>query len=158
MAGNLNRVELIGRLTQDPEKRITPSNKEVCNVSLATSEFYKDANGNKQEKTEFHRLVAWERNAQLLSDYTKKGSQLYIEGSLQTREWKDKDSNRRFTTEILVKNLQFLDSKKQQDNQSGYQQSGTPMHNAPPVQNDNFQNNQRQYSDDSLEDDLEIPF
>jgi single-strand DNA-binding protein len=142
--GNLNKVMLIGRLTQDPEKKITPAGKPVCNTSMATSDFYKDSNGSRQEKTEFHRLVAWDKTAELLSEYTKKGSQLYVEGSIQTREWKDKDGNRRYTTEVLVRNMQFLDSKKDNTqgtkNNQSYQgnQNYPGNHQTPPDHGEGF--------------------
>jgi len=111
--GNLNKVFLIGRLGKDPELKTTPSGKSVLNVTLASSEFYKDKEGNKQERTEWHRVVLWERLAEVVSQYCHKGSQLFVEGSLQTREWQDKDGNKRYTTEILGRNIQLLDPKSQ---------------------------------------------
>ncbi|NQU65953.1 MAG: single-stranded DNA-binding protein, partial [SAR324 cluster bacterium] len=111
--GYLNKVLLIGRLGQDPEKRITPSGHTVVNISLATTEYFKDQGGNKQEKTEWHRVVFWNRLAEIVEQYCKKGSQIYVEGSLQTREWQDKDGNKRFSTDITARSLQLLDSKQQ---------------------------------------------
>jgi single-strand DNA-binding protein len=107
--GNLNKVMLIGRIGQDIEKRITPQGKSVATISLATSERFTDSQGQKQEKTEWHRIVLWEKLADLVEQYCKKGSQLYVEGSLQTKEWQDKDGNKRYTTEINGRNMQFLD-------------------------------------------------
>ncbi len=135
--GYLNKVLLIGRLGQDPEKRITPSGHTVVNISLATTEYFKDQSGNKQERTEWHRVVFWNRQAELIEQYCKKGSQIYVEGSLQTREWQDKDGNRRFSTDIVARNMQFLDSR-QQGGQGGYQQTGTADGQAPsyPAGND----------------------
>lgn len=121
--GYLNKVLLIGRLGQDPEKRITPSGHTVVNISLATTEYFKDQGGNKQERTEWHRVVFWNRQAELIEQYCRKGSQIYVEGSLQTREWQDKDGNRRFSTDIVARNMQFLDSKPQPE-QGGFQQAG----------------------------------
>jgi single-strand DNA-binding protein len=115
--GNLNKAMLIGRLGSDPEMRNTGS-ASVVNISLATTETYKDAQGNKQEKTEWHNLVFWERNAEIVEKYCKKGSQLFVEGSLQTREWNDKDGNKRYTTEIRVRNFQMLDSKNSEQSTS----------------------------------------
>jgi len=126
--GNLNRVLLIGRLGQQPEKRTTPTGNAVCNNTLATTEYYKDKSGNRQEKTEWHKVVFWNRQAEILEQYCKKGSQLFIEGSLQTREYEDKEKNKRYVTEIIVRNLQMLDSKQQSQ-----QASGGPMHNEPPA-------------------------
>lgn len=107
--GNLNKVLLIGRLGQDPEKRVTPGGHSVVTLNLATSERFNDKQGNKQERTEWHRVVFWNKQAEIIEQYCKKGSQLYVEGSLQTREWQDKDNNRRWTTEIQGRNFQFLD-------------------------------------------------
>ena len=143
--GNLNKVLLIGRLAQDPEKRTTPSGAFVCNNSLATTEYFKDKSGNRQEKVEWNKVVFWNRQAEIVEQYCKKGSQLFIEGSLQTRDWQDKDGNKRYTTEIIVRNLQMLDSKQQQD-------GGQPQ-NYQGNHQDNFQNNQRQPGGDPMEDD-----
>lgn len=117
--GYLNKVLLIGRLGQDPEKRTTSSGKSVVNVSLATTEYFKDNMGQKKEKTEWHKVVLWGAVGDVVSNYCKKGSQVYVEGSLQTREWKDKDGNKRYSTEINGRSVQLLDSK-----QSGQQPSG----------------------------------
>lgn len=111
--GNLNKVFLIGRLGADPEPKTTTSGRSVLNITLASSEHYKDKSGNKQERTEWHRLVFWEKTADIVSRYCHKGSQLFVEGSLQTREWQDKDGNKRYTTEIVGKNIQLLDPKPQ---------------------------------------------
>lgn len=129
--GYLNKVLLIGRLGQDPEKRITPSGHTVVNISLATTEYFKDQGGNKQERTEWHRVVFWNKQAELIEQFCRKGSQLYVEGSLQTREWQDKDGNRRFSTDIIARNMQFLDSKPQGD-QGGYRAS-TPSSDTAPT-------------------------
>ena len=116
---SLNKVLLIGRLGQDPEKRVTPSGASVVNVSLATSDRFKDKTGNQQERTEWHRLVFWNRTAEIVEQYCRKGSQLYIEGTLQTRDWQDKDGNKKYTTEIMVRNMQMLDSKGSQQQSDG---------------------------------------
>lgn len=109
--GSLNKVMLIGRLGADPEVRYTQNNTAVATLSLATSERYKDSNGEWQESTEWHRVVAWGRLAEICQQYTHKGSQIYIEGSLQTRSWEDKEGMKRYTTEIKAGSLQLLDSK-----------------------------------------------
>lgn len=116
---SLNKVILIGNLCADPENKTTPSGANVVNVSLATNESYKDKQGNKVDKAEFHRLVFWNRTSEIVAQYCKKGSQLYIEGTLQTREWTDNDGVKKYTTEIMVRNMQMLDSKPQQQQQQG---------------------------------------
>ena len=131
--GYLNKVILIGRLGQDPEKRTTPSGHSVVNISLATTEYFKDQGGNKQEKTEWHRVVFWNKQAELIEQYCRKGSQIYVEGALQTREWQDKDGNRRFSTDIVARNIQFLDSnqKSQSDKNERFASDKTFPQNLP---------------------------
>lgn len=110
MAG-VNKVILVGRLGKDPEVRYTPSGAAVANFSIATSEEWKDKNtGEKQERTEWHRIVAWRRLGEICGEYLHKGSQIYIEGKLQTRSWEDRDGNKRYTTEIVAQNMQMLDA------------------------------------------------
>lgn len=127
--GNLNKVQLIGFLGQDPEKRVTSTGSTVVTLSLATTEKFTDKQGNKKETVEWHRVIFWNKQAELLDQYCKKGSQLYIEGSLQTREWQDKEGNKRWSTEIIGRNMQFLDSRGQptQGGQGGQQTQGTPQ-------------------------------
>ncbi|MFN1836005.1 single-stranded DNA-binding protein [Balneola sp. MJW-20] len=108
---SLNKAMLIGRLGQDPEVRYTQSNTAVATLSIATSERYKDSNGELQEKTEWHRVVAWGRLAEICQQYLTKGSQVYIEGPIQTRQWEDKDGQKRYTTEIKALQMTMLDSK-----------------------------------------------
>ena len=125
---NLNKVQLIGRLGQDPEIKDTDSGKKVANVSLATNDFWNDASGNKQERTEWHRLVFWERLAILAESYLKKGSQIYVEGSLQTRDYM-KDDEKRYITEVKVFKLEFLSSNEPEQIQQSAQQ---PAPKEPP--------------------------
>lgn len=108
---SLNKAMIIGRLGQDPEVRYTQSNTAVATLSVATSEKYKDRNGELQESTEWHRVVAWGRLAEICQEYLKKGSLAYFEGPIQTREWEDKDGQKRYTTEIKALNMQMLDSR-----------------------------------------------
>ena len=109
MAG-INKVILIGRLGRDPEIRYTPGGAAVANFTMATSEEWRDKEtGEKQERTEWHRVVAWRRLGEICGEYLKKGSQVYIEGRLQTRDWEDRDGNKRYTTEIIAQNMQMLD-------------------------------------------------
>jgi single-strand DNA-binding protein len=102
---------LIGRLGQDPEVRYTQSNTAVATLNLATNERYKDGNGEYQDKTEWHRVVAWGRTAEICQQYLTKGSMIYVEGPLQTREWEDKQGQKRYTTEVKALQMTMLDSK-----------------------------------------------
>jgi single-strand DNA-binding protein len=111
MAG-INKVILIGRLGSDPEVRYTPSGVAVANFSIATSEEWKDKDsGEKKERTEWHRIVAWRRLGEICGEYLSKGKQVYIEGRLQTRDWEDRDGNKRYTTEIVASDVQFLGTR-----------------------------------------------
>jgi len=119
MSGSLNKVILIGRLGIDPEVKHLEEGKAVANFSLATSESYKDKNtGERVETTDWHNIVLWNKLAEISEKYLKKGSQVYIEGSLKTRKWKDRDGNDRWTTEVLGKQIIMLgrvDSNNQQN-------------------------------------------
>ena len=111
MAG-LNKVMLIGNLGRDPEVRYTPDGTAVANFSIATSREWKDkATGEKKERTEWHRIVAFRRLAEICGEYLSRGKQVYIEGHLQTRDWEDKDGNKRYTTEIVASQMLMLGSK-----------------------------------------------
>jgi len=120
---SLNKAMIIGRLGADPEVRYTQSNTAVANMSVATTERFKDRNGEQQERTEWHRVVAWGRTAEICQQYLKKGSLVYFEGPIQTREWEDKDGQKRYTTEIKALTMQMLDSKGS-DPSNGNQSSG----------------------------------
>jgi single-strand DNA-binding protein len=109
---SVNKVILIGRLGKDPETRYMPNGEAVTNVAMATSENWKDKSGEKQEKTEWHNLVFYRRLAEIAGEYLKKGSQVYIEGKLQTRKW-EKDGVTRYTTEIIVNEMTMLGGKSQ---------------------------------------------
>jgi single-strand DNA-binding protein len=118
MAG-INKVILIGRLGRDPEMRYTPDGTAVANFSIATSDEWKDKDsGEKKERTEWHRIVAWRKLGELCGEYLSKGRQVYIEGKLQTRDWQDKDGNKRYTTEIVATDVQFLGARDAGDRQS----------------------------------------
>ena len=129
MSKGINRVFIIGNLGADPEVRYTQSNVAIASISVATSETWKDKQtGEQKEQTEWHRCVAYRRLGEIAGEYLKKGSKVYIEGRLQTRKWQDKDGIERYTTEIVVNDLQMLDGrgdgqqKPAQPNQ-GYGQS-----------------------------------
>ena len=106
---SLNKVMLIGYLGADPEVRYTPSGSAVANFRIATTEQWTDKEGGKQEKTEWHKIVAWRKLGETCGEYLHKGSLVYIEGSLQTRDWEDRDGNKRYTTEIVSWRMQMLD-------------------------------------------------
>jgi single-strand DNA-binding protein len=107
----VNKVILVGRLGADPEVRYTASGTAVGNFRLATSENWTDKGGQRQERTEWHRVVCWGKLAELAGEYLSKGRQVYIEGRLQTRQWDDRDGNKRYTTEIVTREMQFLGSR-----------------------------------------------
>ena len=109
----LNKVMIIGNLGRDPEVRATPQGKKVANFSLAATERYNDAQGQRQEKTEWVNVVVWGRLAEIVEQYVKKGSSLYIEGKLQTQSWEDADGSKKYKTEVLGLNLQMLGGRTQ---------------------------------------------
>ena len=109
---SVNKVILVGNLGQDPETRYAPSGDAICNLRVATTETWKDKqSGEKREATEWHRVVLFGRQAEVASDYLKKGSQIYVEGRLQTRKWQDKDGQDRYTTEIRCDDFKMLGSR-----------------------------------------------
>ena len=112
MAG-VNKVILIGNLGRDPELRYTASGTAVANFSLATTENIRTKDGGREDRTEWHRIVAWARTAELCAQYLSKGRSVYIEGRLQTREWEDKEGQKRRTTEVVALNVQFLGGRGQ---------------------------------------------
>jgi single-strand DNA-binding protein len=112
MARGINKVILIGNLGQDPEVKYMPNGGAVTNVTIATSESWKDKNtGEQKENTEWHRVVFFRRLAEIAGEYLKKGSKVYVEGRLQTRKWQDQQGNDRYTTEIIANDMQMLDSR-----------------------------------------------
>lgn len=109
MARGVNKVIIVGNLGQDPEIKYMPSGQAVCNVSVATTDSWNDKNtGEKQERTEWHRVVFFRRLAEIVGEYLRKGSQVYIEGRLQTRKWQDQSGADRYTTEIIANEMQML--------------------------------------------------
>ena len=112
MARGVNKVILVGNLGADPETRAMPSGSTVANLRIATSESWRDkTSGEQQERTEWHRVALFGRLAEIASEYLRKGSQVYIEGSLRTRKWQDKQGNDRYTTEIIADNMQMLGAR-----------------------------------------------
>lgn len=113
MARGVNKVILIGNLGNDPEVRYTPNGSAIANISLATSEIWKDKQtGDNQERTEWHRVVFFNRLAEIVGEFLKKGAKIFVEGSLRTRKWQDKNGMDRYTTEIIASNMQILDSRQ----------------------------------------------
>ena len=137
---SVNKVILLGRLGQDPELKYTPSGAAVCNFSLATSESWSDKNsGQKQERTEWHRVVVWGKLAELCNQYLAKGRQAFVEGRLQTRSWDDKSGQKRYTTEINATTVQFIGGQAQAGSNAYAPQSNNNSNN------NNF-NNQINYN------------
>ena len=125
----------VGNCGQDPETRFMPSGGAVTNLSLATSESWKDKNtGDQQERTEWHRVVFFNRLAEIAGEYVKKGSKLYIEGSLRTRKWQGQDGQDRYTTEIVASEMQMLDSRGGQQSGDYDQSQGSYQQSAPQAQ------------------------
>ena len=118
---SVNKVILVGNLGRDPEVRYTPSGEAVANYSIATTETWKDKQGNRQEKTEWHNIVMYRRLAEIAGEYLKKGSSVYIEGRLQTRKWQDKQGNDRYTTEIVADQMQMLGGRNSGGGGGGYE-------------------------------------
>jgi len=129
--GSVNKVILIGNLGSDPELKYTPSGAAVTNFNVATNEVWNDKDGNKQERTEWHRVVLWRKLAEIAGEYLKKGSKVYLEGRLQTRSWEDKDGVKRYTTEVVADNMTMLDSKGEVGS-SGVS-AAPPATEAPPA-------------------------
>lgn len=115
---NLNKAMIIGNLTRDPETRSTTTGKSVASFAIATNETWKDATGNKQERVEYHNVVAWGKLAEICQQYLHKGKKIYIEGRLQTREWTGQDGVKRYKTEIVADNMIMLDKMGPRDNAS----------------------------------------
>lgn len=125
MARGINKVILIGNLGQDPEVKYMPSGGAVCNITLATTDSWSDReSGERQERTEWHRVVLFRRLAEIAGEYLRKGSKVYIEGRLQTRKWQDKNGQDRYTTEIVANDMQMLDSRG----------GGTASFESPPAE------------------------
>jgi len=144
--GGVNKVILIGNLGKDPDVRYMPNGNAVANVTIATSESWKDKNtGELQERTEWHRVVFFRRLAEVVGEYVKKGSKIYVEGRLQTRKWQDQGGQDRYTTEIVADNMQMLDSRGAGGGGGSYgggQQAASPTTPQPapaaPMPDDGF--------------------
>ncbi len=134
MAG-VNKAIIVGNLGGDPEVRYTPSGSAVANISIATSEQWKDKQtGERQERTEWHRVVLFNRLGEIAGEYLKKGSKVYIEGRIQTRKWQDQNGNDRYSTEIVANEMQMLDSRGGGGSGGGFGQQATAGGGAPMQQ------------------------
>lgn len=129
----VNKVILVGRLGNDPEIRYTQQGVAVTNFNIATSESWTDKNGQKQEKTEWHRIVVWGKIAELCSQYLQKGRQVFVEGRLQTRQWEDKEGSKRYTTEVVGSTVQFLDRGTDRPSSSNTSSEESHFPEPPPV-------------------------
>lgn len=157
MARGINKVILVGNVGTDPEVRYMPNGNAVTTLSIATSEAWKDKQtGEKQERTEWHRVVCFNRLGEIAGEYVRKGSKLYVEGSLRTRKWQDQQGQDRYTTEIVAADIQMLDSKGGNPNMG----SEPSYAAAPPAQHQNTKANAPQtVPHDAFEElDDDIPF
>jgi single-strand DNA-binding protein len=128
----VNKAILIGRLGKDPELRYTPGGQPVANFTLATSERWNDKNGQRQEKTEWHNIIAWGKLAELVNQYLKKGRAAYVEGRITTRSWDDRDGNKKYRTEIVANQVQFLSTQGEQPSGPGASDTGNESQDSGP--------------------------
>ena len=154
----VNKAVILGNVGNDPELRFMSNGKAVANFNVATSEQWKDQQGQKQERTEWHRMVAYDKLAEIIGQYVKKGSKLYLEGKLQTREWTDQQGQKKYTTEIIVSEMQMLDGKPQQGSQQPQGQQQPQRQQAP--QNNGYQQarNQPMQQQDAPQFDDDLPW
>ena len=137
----VNKAVILGNDGNEPELRFMSNGKAVANFTVATSEQWKDQQGQKQEKTEWHRMVAYDKLAEIIGQYVKKGSKLYLEGKLQTREWTDQQGQKKYTTEIIVSEMQMLDGKPQGGQPAQGQQQSPQGQQQQPQRKQAPQNN-----------------
>lgn len=166
---DLNKAMIIGRLTRDPETRTTPQGTTVCSFGVATNFIWTDPQGQKQERVEFHNIVAWRKLAEICGQYLRKGSKIYIEGRLQTREWDGQDGNKRQRTEIVAENMIMLDSRgssgggMQNSSQSGFSSGNNNQKQemTPSTESADKANQSQGQSDNSKSEEVsveDIPF
>ena len=148
MASGVNKVILVGNLGADPEIRYTPSGAAVANFRIATTESWKDSEGQRQDRTEWHKIVVWGKLAELCGEYLAKGRMVYVEGKLQTRQWDDRDGNKRYTTEVQGREVTFLGGRSDSNNYAG---------NAPSSKGDDGGNKDFDYGPPPMDDD-DVPF
>ena len=136
MASGVNKVILIGHLGADPDMRYTPSGAGVCELRVATSESWKDKNGQRQERTEWHRVVVWGKTAEICAKYLTKGRQVYVEGRIQTRTYDDKEGQKRYMTEVIANDVQFLSGGGERGAGGGGARRGGADDGPPPPSDD----------------------
>ena len=136
--GSVNKVILVGNLGRDAELRYTPGGAAVATLNLATTEVWNDKAGQKQEKTEWHRIVLWGKQAESLQEYLTKGKQIYVEGRLQTRQWDDKDGNKRYTTEIRADRVVLLGGGGRSEEHTGESRGHAPEPLHEPIADDDI--------------------
>lgn len=161
----VNKAVILGNVGDDPSIRYMPNGKAVANFTVATSDEWKDQQGQKQSRVEWHRCTAYDKLAEIIGEYVKKGSKLYLEGKLQTREWQDQQGQKRYTTEIIVNEMQMLDGKQQQGGQQAQQGQQQPQRQQAPqnngyqqARNQPMQQQEQQYNNPPIDFDDEIPF
>ncbi len=132
----MNKVLLIGRLGKDPEVRYTPDGTMVTNFSMATDEYRKDKNGEKVQRTEWHRIVTFGKLAEICGNYLAKGKMVFVEGRIQTKSWEDKEGNKRYTTEIIASDMRMLDSKGTGKSQDTHADVTPSYHGGEPLPED----------------------
>ena len=158
MARGINKVILVGNLGKDPESKFMPNGNAVTNIAIATSESWKDKQtGQQQERTEWHRVVFFNRLAEIATEYLKKGSKVYLEGSLRTRKWQAQDGQDRYTTEIVASEMQMLDSR---GGSSDYTSSGSDSNLVKPISNTEMASKETTATHGSVSNDFDddIPF
>lgn len=131
---SVNKVILVGNLGRDPEIKMTPSGQKVASFSIATTEKYNDKQGQKQEKTDWHNIVAWSRLAEIIEQYVRKGSSVYIEGKLTTRSWDDQQGQKKYRTEVIANQLQMLGGRSEAPAQDNMNQD--PNYGSMPADED----------------------
>lgn len=159
---SVNKVILVGNLGQNPEVKYSQNGQAVCNISIATNESWTDKNGQKQEKTEWHRTVVFGKLAELCAQYLSKGRQVYLEGKLQTRQWQDKEGQTRYTTEVVAQTIQFLGGQANAGANSGrssYADNNNNYGSAANLNNDfSGNNNVPSFSEPSFTTEEDVPF
>jgi single-strand DNA-binding protein len=139
MSGSVNRVILVGRLGRDPEVKYTPSGAPVAKFSLATDEVFKDRSGEQQKRTEWHNIVVWNKLAEICGQYLTKGKQVYIEGSIRSRQWEDQAGNKRTSYEIIASRMQMLGSRAENERVMAAPSPGSERSAAPPAEHASFE-------------------
>ena len=158
MSGSVNKVILIGRLGKDPEVKYTPSGAPVAKFSLATDEVFKDRAGEQQRRTEWHTIVAWNKLAEICGEYLTKGKQIYIEGSIRSRQWEDQSGNKRTAYEIIAREMKMLGSRADSERNAAATASAAPAPAEPEPAPDNPSSDNPSSSSPPPITDEDLPF